>query len=124
MLTDFADNGGQYQVTDLVDFNGKLIFEFYDENINSSTLYESDGTAVGTVSVFAAPSTVVSDPTVVGDSLYFFAISSTSNSALWVMNGSGARPGARVLPDRFERRRSRIRRGNALLHGFQCRLVD
>jgi len=98
MLTDFANTGGSATTgsyfQDLLDLNGKLIFD-YGAPGASSTIYESDGTAAGTVPVFASSSTIT-DPTVVGNSLYFSANDPvTDGPALWVTDGTAS--GAREL---------------------------
>jgi len=93
MLTDFANTGasgttsGSYS-QDLLDLNGKLIFEYGLGA--SSTIYESDGTAAGTGPIFTSSSTI-SDATVAGNSLYFWANDPvTDGPALWVTDGTAA----------------------------------
>ncbi|MFI5456862.1 MAG: ELWxxDGT repeat protein [Isosphaerales bacterium] len=93
MLTDFANTGASATTSgsyfqDLLDLNGKLIFEY---GLGASnTIYESDGTAAGTVPIFTTSSSV-SDPTVVGNSLYFLTTGTGSDGfALWVTDGTAS----------------------------------
>ncbi len=90
MLTDLSTTSGSaHYFQYLLDLNGKLVFDCVTP-AGASTIYESDGTVAGTGPIFTSSSSI-SDPTVVGDSLYFLTPGSGSDGpALWVTDGTEA----------------------------------
>ncbi len=93
MLTDFASSGNNNDANDyfesLLDFNGKLVFVHNDSDYTGGALYQSDGTAAGTIPIYSGASDVY-QPTVVGTSLYFWTndYADDGGPSLWVISGT------------------------------------